>query len=96
MGTFTQGEGGIATFELQQADVEVEADRAVPTAVDAEPLQPLDAGGPHISEVQQSYLQDLFHKYKDIFAYTPHQFGRTGAVKHVTDTGTHSPVRHFT
>ena len=48
LGTFAQGEGKIATFELQQADIEAEANREDPTAVDAEPQQPLDAGGPTV------------------------------------------------
>ena len=37
-------------------------------------------------------LQSLLSEYRDIFALTPEELGRTGLVKHRIDTGDH-PLR---
>ena len=38
-------------------------------------------------------LQSLLSEYRDIFALTPEELGRTGLVKHRIDTGDHPPLR---
>ena len=83
----------IATYELVRSDLEAEANRDIPTAVDAEPRVPLDVGNVGLTQTQRTRLQALLTRYDDIFAYTPDQLGRCSVVKHRIDTGNHPPVR---
>ena len=83
----------IATYELVRSEVEAEANRDIPTAVDVEPRVPLDVGNTDLTQEKRTRLQALLAQYDDIFAYTPGQLGRCSVVKHRIDTRTHPPVR---
>lgn len=83
----------IATFDLLQSDIEAEAQREVPTAVDVDPRVPLNVGDTELSTEQKDRLQALLKQYDDIFAYTPDQLGRCSIVQHKIDTGDHPPIR---
>lgn len=83
----------ITAFDLHKADLKAEASRKVPTAVDRDPPIPLDINADGLTTDQQAQLQTLLTKYRDVFAYTPDQLGRSSTVKHTIDTGTHPPIR---
>ena len=76
----------IAAFDLHKADLKAEASREVPTAVDRDPPIPLDINADGLTTDQQAQLQTLLTKYRDVFAYTPDQLGRSSTVKHIIDT----------
>ena len=42
---------------------------------------------------QKLDLVDLLNQYRDVFAYSPTELGRTSVVKHHIDTGNNPPVR---
>ena len=93
LGEFTPVDPTIATYDLLQSDIEAEATRDIPTALDKEPRTPLNVDRSKLSEEQQTKLDALLVKYDDIFAYTPDQLGRSSIVQHRIDTGDHPPVR---
>ncbi|KAK2547290.1 hypothetical protein P5673_032849 [Acropora cervicornis] len=54
----------IATYELVRSDLEAEANRDIPTAVDAEPRVPLDVGNVGLTQTQRTRLQALLTRDK--------------------------------
>lgn len=83
----------IATFNLHKSDLQAEASREVPTAVDCDPPAPFDIHTDGLTQDQQNQIQALLTKYKDVFAYTADQLGRCSIVKHTIDTGDNAPIR---
>lgn len=51
---------------------------------------PLDLSDTPLNDTQQAQLKSLVAEYRDIFALTPEELGRTGLVKHHIDTGEHT------
>ena len=93
IGQMTMVDHDIAAFDLHQSDLEAEAGREIPTAVDCDRPSPLDISTEGLTEQQQTRLKSLLDAYQDIFAYTPDQLGRTSIVKHAIDMGEHPPIR---
>ena len=50
---------------------------------------PVDLSSTNLNQEQKVQLQSLLSEYRDIFALTPEELGRTGLVKHRIDTGDH-------
>jgi len=53
---------------------------------------PVDFSNSALTESQQKQLQQLMNEYKDIFALSPEELGRTNWVQHTTDTGDASHI----
>lgn len=54
---------------------------------------PLDLSDTTLTEAQQEQLQALVAEYRDIFALSPDELGRTGLVRHRIETGDNQPIR---
>ena len=93
LGTYTPEDPAINTYDLLQSDLEAEANRDLPTALDKEPRTPLNIDSSRLDTEQQGRLDQLLKNYDDVFAYTPDQLGRCSLVKHKIDTGSHPPIR---
>ena len=93
LGTFTPTDSTIATFELGQADAAAEAARDVPTATDSDTQPWPNLENSSLDAPQTDRLRQLLLSYKDVFAFTPDQLGRTSVVKHTIDTGDNPPIR---
>lgn len=93
LGECTPVDPTIATYDLLQSDIEAEATREIPTALDKEPRTPLNVDSSKLDGNQKAKLEALLAKYDDIFAYTPDQLGRSSIVQHTIDTGDHQPIR---
>lgn len=93
LGEFTPVDPTIATYDLLQSDIEAEATREIPTAIDKNPRTPLNVDTSKLDDDQKARLDALLAKYDDIFAYTPDQLGRSSIVKHTIDTGDNQPIR---
>ena len=63
-----------------------------PSTANASPI-PVDLSSTNLTEEQKVQLQSLLSEYRDIFALTPEELGRTGLVRHRIDTGDHPPLR---
>jgi len=54
---------------------------------------PLDLSDSMLTEGEQAQLRSLVAEYRDIFALSPDELGRTGLVQHHIDTGDSPPIR---
>ena len=54
---------------------------------------PVDLRNSALNPEQQDSLRALLNEYRDIFAVTPEELGRTNLVHHHIDTGNHPPLR---
>lgn len=54
---------------------------------------PLDLSDSTLTEGEQAQLRSLVAEYRDIFALSPDELGRTGLVQHHIDTGDNPPIR---
>lgn len=54
---------------------------------------PVDLTNTDLTKEQQTVLQSLLNKYRDIFALSSEELGRTNLVQHHIDTGDHPPIR---
>ena len=54
---------------------------------------PVDFTNSVLTTEQQGRLRNLLNDYRDIFALTPEELGRTGIAQHHIDTGDHAPIR---
>lgn len=54
---------------------------------------PVDFSNSALTESQQKQLQQLINEYRDVFALSPEELGRTNWVQYTIDTGDASPIR---
>ena len=54
---------------------------------------PVDLNNSNLMPDQQTQLQALLDEYRDIFALSPNDLGRTNLVQHSIDTEGHAPIR---
>ena len=87
MGTFTPSNGSISV--ITAPDDPPPSPLSSPTS----PTVPLDLSDTTLTADQQEQLKTLVEEYRDIFALSPQELGRTGLVKHHIDTGGHPPIR---
>ena len=65
-----------------------------PTSIsDSAQTVPIDLSDTDLTDTQQAQLKSLIAEYRDIFALSPEELGRTGLVQHRIDTGDHAPIR---
>ena len=53
----------------------------------------VDLSNSKVTADQQQALKYLLNKYRDVFALTPDELGRTGIIKYTIDTGYSAPIR---
>lgn len=87
MGMFTPSNGSMSA--IMTPDVQSSSTKS------STPSQtvPLDLSDTALTEPQQAQLKSLIAEYRDIFALSPEELGRTGLVRHRIDTGDHQPIR---
>ena len=93
-------QSGVAGVVAESVDNEVErksVDNEVECECSAERLDKLlEALGLPVDKLTKEWseqLQELVRKYLDVFALSDEELGCTDVVKHVIDTGYHSPIR---
>ena len=87
MGTFTPSAASMSVIATSDTSM-----LQPPVAASSQTV-PLDLTGTPLTEVQQAQLRSLVAEYRDIFALSPEELGRTGLVKHRIDTGDHPPIK---
>ena len=87
LGTFINTGDDIPVFSLETKPPE-----SNPSPVSEEQV-PVDLSNTDLSEPQKTDLQHLLNEYRDIFALSSQDLGRTDLVQHHIDTGTHPPIR---
>lgn len=65
----------------------------MPSATDIDTQTWPEINESNLNETQRRRLHTLLSDYKDVFAFTPEQLGRTSVVKHTIDAGDHAPIR---
>ena len=81
MGLFTP-----SAFAMSAITTDDHSQTSPPLTANASPI-PVDLSSTNLTEEQKVQLQSLLSEYRDIFALTPEELGRTGLVKHRIDTG---------
>ena len=70
---------------------------STPLSKDSQPQDDVasyvDLSNSKVTADQQQALKDLLNKYRDVFALTPDELGRTGIIKYTIDTGYSAPIR---
>ena len=87
LGTFTSHSSNLQVFSL---DTEVPEPGKTEASI---PDVPVDFSNSALTESQQKQLQQLINEYRDVFALSPEELGRTNWVQHTIDTGDASPIR---
>ena len=87
MGLFTPSASAMSAITTDD-----HAQTPPPSTANTSPI-PVDLSSTNLTEEQKVQLQSLLSEYRDIFALTPEELGRTGLVKHRIDTGDHPPLR---
>ena len=57
------------------------------------PDVPVDLANADLTDSQKAKLHGLINEYRDIFALSPQELGRTNLVQHHINTGDHPPIR---
>lgn len=86
LGTFSEADGDPEVCPVGDSSslpVPQQEPGPVPVNLDSSALTP----------DQLEHLRSLLNEYRDIFAVTPEELGRTGLVQHHDDTGDHPPIR---
>lgn len=88
MGTFTRAAGSLCAITTD--DVKTPS----PSTLSEDTNKvPLDLSDTPLTESEKTRLTTLINEYRDIFALSPTELGRTGLVKHCIDTGDHPPIK---
>ena len=87
MGTYTPSGGSMSVITTPDSPPP-----SSPTSSSTQTV-PLDLSNTTLTEAQQEQLQSLVPEYRDIFALSPEELGRTGLVRHRIETGDNQPIR---
>ena len=89
---FEQVDNDIASYELHEPEhFEVSSVSCDPVEHDYSDLP--DLSGSVLNDSDRIKFQSLFRKYRDVFAFSNDQLGRTSLVQHVIDTGDAMPIK---
>lgn len=87
----------MGTFEITDDEIQVSSLDAEPSQMkqpdDSLPDVPLKFSDTDLTEEQKTQLQKLVNEYRDIFALSPNDLGRTNLVEHTIHTGDSPPIR---
>lgn len=87
MGTYTPSGGSMCVITTPDDP------QSASTASSSTQTVPLDLSDTTLTEAQQDQLRALVAEYRDIFALSPEELGRTGLVRHRIETGANQPIR---
>ena len=87
LGTFAEASGDIDVQPIDQPP------SSKPSPNEPQTTVPVDFTNSDLTPEQQSRPQALLNEYRDIFALTPDELGRTNLVQHNIDTQGHAPIR---
>lgn len=91
LGDFEEVVSSIATFELNELNSQGNS-RSPPSAT-VDSAQRDYSNLPDLSDADKIKFRDLFHNYRDVFAFSDDQLGRTSLVQHTIDTGDALPIK---
>ena len=94
LGDFKSVDDRIETFQLSEAPEEFSYSlktRAKHSKADYSEFP--DLSDSVLSEADKIKFGDLFQSYRDVFAFTDNQLGKTSLVQHVIDTGDTMPIK---
>ena len=87
LGTFSQTDESLQVFSLStKTEPTKEPQAEVPDV-------PVDLANADLTDSQKTELQRLINEYRDVFALSPQELGRTNLVQHHINTGDHPPIR---
>ena len=93
LGDFEEVNSSIDTFELNS----MEYSNSSPSSTDADSHHDYsdlpDLSDSVLSHGDKIKFKDLFRKYRDVFAFSDDQLGRTSLVQHTIDTGDAAPIK---
>ena len=87
LGTFSQTDESLQVFSLS---TKIEPTKESQVEV---PDIPVDLANADLTDSQKTELQRLINEYRDVFALSPQELGRTNLVQHHINTGDHPPIR---
>ena len=87
LGTFSQTDESLQVFSLS---TKIEPTKESQVEV---PDVPVDLANADLTDSQKTELQRLINEYRDVFALSPQELGRTNLVQHHINTGDHPPIR---
>lgn len=87
MGAFTRSDASMSVITTEDVPI------PTPSAPTDNNTVPLDLSDSTLTADQKVQLQTLVNEYRDIFALSPDELGRTDLVQHHIDTGDHAPIR---
>ena len=91
---FESVEDGIETFQLSEAPGEFTYSvKTREKHSQADYSEFPDLSDSVLSEADKIKFRDLFQSYRDVFAFTDDQLGKTSLVQHVIDTGDALPIK---
>ena len=94
LGDFESVEDRIETFQLSEAPEEFSYSfKTREKHSQADSLEFPDLSDSVLSEADKIKSRDLFQSYRDVFAFTDDQLGKTSLVQHVIDTGDELPIK---
>ena len=91
LGDFQSVDDRIETFQLSEAPEEFTY--SFKTSEKADYSEFPDLSESVLSEADKIKFDDLFQSYRDVFAFTDDQLGKTSLVQHVIDTGDALPIK---
>ena len=93
LGDFEEVNSSIDTFELNS----MKHSNSSPSSTDADSQHDYsdlpDLSDSVLSDGDKIKFKDLFRKYRDVFAFSDDQLGRTSLVQHTIDTGDAAPIK---
>ena len=87
LGDFEQADPSVATSELKPSGSSSPSPRPSSTDSQRDYSEFPDLSDSALCDGDKVKFKELFHKYRDVFAFCNDQLGRTSLVKHVIDTG---------
>ena len=91
MGSFTPAASEMSVIATEDSDASTTS-KCDPS--DHETEVPLDLSDSTLTPSEKAQLLSLINEYRDNFATSPEELGRTGLVTHKIDTGDQPPIRH--
>ena len=94
LGDFESIEDRIETFQLSEAPEEsTYSFKTREKHPQADFSEFPDLSDSVLSEADKIKFRDLFQSYRDVFAFTDDQLGKTSLVQHIIDTGDALPIK---
>ncbi|KAL9976989.1 hypothetical protein ACROYT_G014344 [Oculina patagonica] len=93
LGDFEEVDSSIGTFELNSMQHSNSSPSSTTDNSQRDYSDLPDLSDSALSDSDKVKFKDLFAKYRDVFAFSDDQLGRTSLVQHTIDTGDASPIK---